>query len=120
MQHGGVSLFETTAYRTGPVLLVHAKSGRVHSEFRGLDSSLRATNSADVATIACLEESRSLVGHYTDGAAGYTIVWEVNLIDIKGGALWALAGLEAVAHLARRAAAREPVIHREKNYGVGL
>ncbi|MFQ5796868.1 MAG: hypothetical protein ACE5JP_17740 [Candidatus Bipolaricaulia bacterium] len=74
----------TAAHRTGPVLLVHADSGRIHGEFRGLNPSVRATNSADVATIACLQESRSSAGRYTDGAVGYVIVWEVSLIDLKG------------------------------------
>lgn len=69
------------AYRTGPVLLVHANSGRVHSEFRGLDPTVRAKDAADVATVACLEESQAQAGRYTDGAAGYAIVWKVHLVD---------------------------------------
>jgi len=72
------------AYRSGPVLLVHANSGRVHSEFRGLDPAVRAKDAADVATVACLEESQVQAGRYTDGAAGYAIVWKVRLIDLKG------------------------------------
>jgi len=57
------------------------------ASFGGLDASVRAKDAVAVVTVACLKESETQVGRYTDGAAAYAIVWEVRLVDFKEGQL---------------------------------
>ncbi len=75
----------SASVRSGPILLVDILGGGVHEQFRQLDARVRATDAAGLATLVCLKSSDMLVGHYTDGAAGYQIYYQVWLVDFKTG-----------------------------------
>jgi len=59
--------------RTGKVIVVDLDRGEIPRLFSHIDVSVRAQIPEEIATVACLKESKMTVGEYTDGAPAYRV-----------------------------------------------